>query len=70
MYMGDYGDTELEAPVKVLFAIKTNGKAFVDISKMSIYPEELEHKCTDKVRLKVMAVERMAGYFRIDLDEV
>ena len=69
-YVNEFGETELTCVVKALFVIVTHGKAFVDISRLSYYPEENEYKCTDSVKLKVVAFERKAGLWQITMEEI
>lgn len=69
-YANEFGEIGMDNSVKVLFSIKTCGKAFVDISNLSFYKSENEHKCTDSVKLKVVAFERKAGLWQITMKEI
>lgn len=69
IYMNEFGEIGLEDSVRVLFVIHTTGKAFVDISELSYYPEESEYRCTDDVCLLVRSITNRAGYKLIELEE-
>ena len=69
-YVNEYGEVGLDDVVRVVFIIRTNGKAFVDIASFSHYPEEEEHKCTDDVLLKVKRIAWPVGVTQIELEEV
>ena len=60
-YITNYGDVNISDAVRVLFLIEASARAFVDISALSVYPEEQEHKCMDNVRLKVISIKHKAG---------
>lgn len=69
-YMYQFGEVDLDNVVRVLFAIETTGKAFVNIAPYSFYKDECEHKCTSSVKLKVTSFEKKAGFFIINMIEV
>lgn len=67
-YIQDYG-CFLSDSQKVMFEIKTRGKWFVDISALSCYPEEHEHKCHPDVRLMVTNIKH-GSLMKINLEEI
>lgn len=69
-YVNEFGEVCLSDTVRVLFIIRAHGKAFVDISSLSHYPEEHEFKCTDDVNLYVERVRHTSSFTEIYLSEV
>ena len=58
-YMSEFGEgLEVYDRQKVLFEVRTNGKHFVDLSRLTFYPSETEHRCKRGTRVKVVSVKR------------
>ena len=71
IYINDYGNAydEFER-VKVLFELHTSGKYMVDVSALSIYPQEDEHHCTEDAKFKVLSIKRTGGFTTIVMEEM
>ena len=68
-YINDFGGG-LEDDVRILFVLQTSGKYMVDISSLSVYPEEEEHHCCDGAKFKVVKSEQFSTFLRLTLEEV
>lgn len=71
IYINDYGNAydELDR-VKVLFELRTKGKYAVDVSALSVYPQEDEYHVTEDARFKVLSIKRTGGFTTIVMEEV
>ena len=69
-YMNDFGEIGLDNAVRVLFIIRTQGKYFVDISSLSIYPSEHEYRCKINTFLRVEKVENKGAYIEVICNEI
>lgn len=69
-YMNEFGEgLELSDRYKVLFEIRTKGKYFVDISALTLYPSETEHRCKRGTRVRILSVKR-TSFIHIICEEV
>lgn len=70
-YINDYGNAYDEfAKVRVLFELRTSGKYMVNVSALSVYPQEDEHHCTEDAKFKVLSMERKGGFTTIVMEEI
>ena len=58
-YMNEFGEgLGLYRSIKVLFEVRTHGKYFVDVSALSLYPSETEHRCKRGTKVRILSVKR------------
>jgi hypothetical protein len=69
-YISEFGEIGLENVVRVLFSVKTTGRAFADISNYSYYKDEQEYKCPLTAKFKVIAIKEKTNYTLIELQEL
>lgn len=69
-YMNEFGEgLEVYDRQKVLFEIRTKGKYFVNISGLTLYPSETEHRCKRGTRVRVVSIKR-TSFIHIICEEV
>ena len=69
-YINDFGNAFDDDYVKILFKLHTKGKYMVDVSSLSVYPEESEyHPCQD-ARFRIVSTGRKGGYTTIVMEEI
>lgn len=69
-YMREIGEgVGLTDNVSVLFEVETKGVSFVDISRLSYYPEENEYRFPKSSMFVVNSVINKGGYIKVNLKE-